>query len=147
MSEIIPVEQYRQMLNGKPKVSTHKYGAKPKEVEGKRFASTKVNVKPMSVNQAWKGRRFKSDEYKAYESHLMSVLPNIELPEPPYTIYLKFGFSSKLSDWDNCVKPTQDILAMRYRFNDREIRKGIVETEMVKKGQEFIEFKIYKYEQ
>lgn len=41
MSEIIPVEQYRQMLNSKPKVSTHKYNAKPKEVEGKRFASTK----------------------------------------------------------------------------------------------------------
>ena len=41
MSETISVEQYRQMLNSKTKVSTHKYGAKPKEVDGIRFASTK----------------------------------------------------------------------------------------------------------
>lgn len=40
-TQTISVEQYRQMISGKPTAKPHKYGAKPKEVEGKRFASTK----------------------------------------------------------------------------------------------------------
>ncbi|WP_283687571.1 hypothetical protein [Dysgonomonas sp. Marseille-Q5470] len=47
-----------------------------------------------------------------------------------------------ISDWDNPVKPTQDILSKKYRFNDKLIRKAIVETEIIKKGKEYIEFEI-----
>ena len=57
-------------------------------------------------------------------------------------LILKFGFSSKLADWDNPVKPFQDILQKRYNFDDRDIFKATVEKEIVKKGNEFIEFKI-----
>lgn len=71
------------------------------------------------------------------------MLPkHIELPEPPYRIYLKFGFSSALSDWDNSIKNFQDLVSEKYGFNDRLIRAGVVETEQVKKGYEYIEFKI-----
>lgn len=98
----------------------------------------------MTVNQAWKGRRFKSDEYKSYIRVLtLKYLPKkIELPEPPYIIYFNFGFSSSLSDWDNPIKPFQDIIAAKYGFNDKLIKKGVVEIFDVKKGEEFIEFKI-----
>jgi len=56
----------------------------------------------------------------------------IKIPEPPYEIHFRFGFGNSLSDWDNPVKPTQDILSKKYGFNDKLIRKAIVETEIVK---------------
>jgi len=73
---------------------------------------------------------------------LLLRLKPIKLPPPPYDIYFKFGFSSKLSDWDNPIKPFQDILQKRYDFNDRDVFKATVEKELVKKGNEFIEFSI-----
>jgi len=102
----------------------------------------RVEIKPMSVNDAWKGRRFRTDEYRQYQRDLLWLLPKIKLPPPPYELHFKFGFSSSASDWDNPIKPTQDILSKKYGFNDKLIRKAIVETEMVPKGKEYIEFEI-----
>ncbi len=104
----------------------------------------RINHKPMTVNQAWQGKRFKTEEYKNYSKILMlKFLPQtIELPEPPYLVYYNFGFSSPLSDWDNPIKPFQDIIAAKYGFNDKLIKKAIIEIFNVKKGEEFIEFKI-----
>lgn len=102
----------------------------------------RIKIKPLSVNEAWKGKRFKTEKYKIYEHTLLWLLPKIIIPSPPYEIYFKFGFSSSLSDWDNPVKPTQDILSKKYGFDDKQIRKAIIETEIVKKGKEYIEFEI-----
>jgi hypothetical protein len=55
---------------------------------------------------------------------------------------LRFGFSNRLSDWDNPVKPVQDILSKKYGFNDKLIRRAVVETEIVRKGAEYVEFEI-----
>lgn len=102
----------------------------------------RVNIKPLSVNRAWKGERCKTDEYRTYQNTLLWLLPKTTIPPPPYELHFKFGFSSTLSDWDNPVKPTQDIISKKYGFNDKLIRKAIVETEIVPKGKEFIEFEI-----
>lgn len=106
----------------------------------------RVNVKPLSVNDAWQGKRYRSKKYDSFELLVKSHLPpKIELPEPPYTIHLKFGFSSAASDWDNPIKPTQDIIAKKYGFNDKLIGKGIVETEQVPKGSEYFEFELLTF--
>lgn len=100
----------------------------------------RINIKPLSVNEAWKGKRYKTDKYRQYQNTLLWLLPKINIPAPPYEIHFKFGFSNSLSDWDNPVKPTQDILSKKYGFNDKLIRKAVVETEIVQKGKEYIEF-------
>lgn len=105
----------------------------------------KLNIKPLSVNAAFRGRRFKSKEYIAYEKQVLLMLKPMQLPNPPYQIYFKFGFSSKASDWDNCVKIAQDCLSKKYLFDDKLIRKGIVETEIVPKGQEYFSFELTTY--
>ena len=74
----------------------------------------RVNIKPLSVNKCWQGRRFKTVEYKNYEKALLMMLPKINIPEPPFTVYYEFGFSSIASDLDNPVKPLQDVLQKRY---------------------------------
>lgn len=105
----------------------------------------RIKIKPLSVNDAWQGRRFKTDAYKNYERDLMYMLPKakIELvPSKSYQIHFKFGFSSAASDWDNCIKTTQDCIAKRYGFNDKLIKRGIVDVVSVKKGKEYFEFNI-----
>jgi len=96
------------------------------------------NIPPLSVNQCWKGRRFKTKQYLAYEQELLLTLPIQQLPEPPYKIYFEFGFSNFNSDWDNPIKPLQDIISKKYGFNDKNIHEGSAKKIKVKKGEEYI---------
>ena len=97
----------------------------------------KINIPPLSVNKCWQGKRYKTNAYKAYEKQLLLTLPEVQLPNPRYIIYFKFGFSSSLSDYDNPIKPLQDILQKRYGFNDKDIWRAIIDKELVKKGKEY----------
>jgi len=101
-----------------------------------------LNIKPLSVNRAWQGKRFKSKDYEAYEKLMLLSLPAGKLPEPPYRVFYEFGLSSKLADWDNPCKPTQDCLQKKYGFNDNEIYEAHVRKRIVKKGQEYIKIRI-----
>jgi Holliday junction resolvase RusA-like endonuclease len=102
----------------------------------------RINIKPLSVNEAWKGVRYKTDKYLSYQNKLLYMLPNIELPQPPYEVSYKFGFSNSASDIDNPVKLLQDILSKKYGFNDKLIKRIIIESDKVKNGDEYIEFNI-----
>lgn len=101
-----------------------------------------VKIKPLSVNQCWQGKRFKTPKYKQYEKALLLMLPKIKLPLPPYKVYYEFGFSNSLSDWDNPIKPFQDVLQKKYNFDDRHIFEATVKKTKVKKGEEYIKFEI-----
>lgn len=102
-----------------------------------------LKIKPLSVNDAWKGRRFKSDSYKGYEASVLLMLPKIIIPKgKPIELRLHVGFSSKGSDLDNICKPFQDILSKKYGFNDNQIYRLLMTKEIVKKGSEFISFEI-----
>lgn len=101
-----------------------------------------INMKPLSVNEAWQGRRFKTDKYEAYEMEMLLRLPPGKLPAPPYRIYYEFGFSNKQADFDNPCKPIGDILQKKYGFNDNEIYEAHIRKTIVKRGKEFIKVKI-----
>lgn len=105
--------------------------------------SVKINIKPLSINEAFQGRRFKTEKYKKYEKELLLLLPkNFKLPPPPYYIIFEFGFSNKASDLDNPIKVMQDILQKKYKFNDKDIYKAEITKKIVKKGGEYILFNI-----
>ena len=101
-----------------------------------------INMKPMSVNRAWQGKRFKSDEYEAYEMEMLLRLPPGKLPNPPYSVSYEFGFSNPLADFDNPCKPLGDILQKKYGFNDKEIYEAHIRKVLVKKGCEYVRVKI-----
>ena len=103
-----------------------------------------IKIKPLSVNNCWKGRRFKTDAYKDYETAIFYLLPNIEIPNGNLSLYIEVGLSSKGSDVDNIAKPFIDILQKKYGFNDNKIYKLILEKIDVKKGEEYIDFKLNK---
>ena len=62
------------------------------------------------------------------------------MPKPPYFIVFEFGFSSSLADWDNPIKPLQDIIQKKYNFNDRDINIAQVNKKITKKNQEYFKF-------
>lgn len=102
----------------------------------------KIYIKPLSVNQCWQGKRFKTPKYKVYEKELLLKLPNISVSKYKLSITLLFGFSSRLSDIDNGIKPLLDIMQKKYNFDDRMIYELNVKKEIVKKGNEFINIKL-----
>lgn len=102
----------------------------------------KVNCKPLSVNEAWKGKRYKTDKYKAYEKEVYFNLPPMKLPDDKLSITLEFGLSNASADWDNPIKPFIDILQFKYGFNDSKIYEATVTKKIVKKGEEYTAFEI-----
>lgn len=105
----------------------------------------RVEVKPLSVNAAWKGRRFKTDDYKNYEKEVLLKLKPMKVPEGDLSVDILLGMSSVLSDIDNPVKIIIDILQKKYNFNDRRVMCLFVEKVKVEKGREFFSFNILSY--
>lgn len=103
----------------------------------------KIKIKPLSVNKAWQGRRYKTKDYKDYEIELTCLLPNnLKISEIlKIKLDIIVGYSNKQSDIDNFLKPFIDILQKKYKFNDRNIYELNIKKEIVKKGEEFINFK------
>jgi hypothetical protein len=104
----------------------------------------KINIKPLSVNEAWQGRRFKTPKYKKYENDLLILLPKLNIIQPPYRLNIIVGFSNKASDLDNILKPFLDLLQKKYGINDKHIKILHIEKQIVTKNNEFISFEIVK---
>ncbi len=102
----------------------------------------RIDIKPMSVNRCWQGRRFKTREYLEYERAMLLLLPKFRLPPKPYAITLTFYVSNSASDVDNPVKPCLDILQKKYAFNDKDVFELHVRKSIVKRGREAIEIGI-----
>ena len=103
----------------------------------------KISIKPLSVNQAWQGKRFKTNKYKAFEKELLLLLPPMKIEfKGDLRVELIYGFSNSLSDVDNPTKPVLDVLQKKYGFNDRQIVELNLKKEVVSKGNEFIELSI-----
>lgn len=103
----------------------------------------RIEIKPFSVNDAWKGKRYRTNDYKKFQKDMMYLLPRLEIDfKKPLKIDLLFGFSSNASDIDNPVKPLLDILQKKYSFNDNQIFELNIKKEIVKKNNEFIKLEI-----
>ena len=97
----------------------------------------------MSVNGAYRGRKFATPELAQYKRDLGMLLPMwVKVPDGPLTVSYVFGVSSKASDGDNLIKAFQDCIADQYGFNDKKIYCWHIKKVDVAKGKEFIQFDI-----
>ena len=103
---------------------------------------TEINIKPLSVNECWQGKRYKTYEYQKYEKKVLLLLPKLNLPPKPYSITFIFFVSNISADIDNPVKPFLDILQKKYGFNDKDVSELHVFKIKVNKGKEKIRFAI-----
>lgn len=101
-----------------------------------------IGIKPLSVNVAFKGQRFKTDEYKKFQRDCLLILPCKKEVKTfiPYKLNLVFGVSSILSDVTNCIKIFEDILVKKYGIDDRYCFEANQKKVLVEKGKEFISF-------
>lgn len=87
-----------------------------------------IPIKPISVNEAFQGRRFKTKKCKEFEESFLKVAPRKEmitgLVEIQYEFYVK---NHKQADYDNLVKITQDMLVKcGYIEDDRMVYKAVI---------------------
>lgn len=103
-----------------------------------------LKTKPLSVNAAWKGRRYKTDLYKAYETELLYLLKRKEKiggwVEVKYTFHIN---TFKKSDVGNFEKPLSDILVKAGIIDDDRFIKQIT---LIKEqsDKDYIEIEIKK---
>ena len=104
-----------------------------------------LKIKPLSVNGAFKGKKYKTKDYQLYEKEILFRLPplpkSFTLPEM-IKLSFTFGFRNKSADIDNPVKLFVDILQKKYGFNDAQVYKLQVQKKIVPKGEEYICFTI-----
>ena len=105
----------------------------------------KIKIKALSVNKAFQGRRFKTKEYKNFETELLYRLEPYEIPDGRLELFLEVGISSKLADIDNIQKPFIDILQKKYNFNDKRIYGIIAHKVDVLKSEEYIDWNLLPY--
>ena len=85
-----------------------------------------IKVKPISINEAYTGVRYKTDKYRSFKRSCAFLLPNrVDLPKESFYIVYEFGFSDVLSDYDGGLKNFQDVLQEKYNFDDRMILGAI----------------------
>ena len=79
-----------------------------------------LDIKPLSVNKAWRGRKYKTNDYLDYETDVYFLLPNNQnvhgVVEIWYTFYLQ---NHKATDISNLIKLLEDVL----------VKKGIIDDD------------------
>lgn len=82
-----------------------------------------IEIKPLSINRAWKGRRFRTYEYKKYEEEMLYLLPKKEMVKGKVGVLLAFYIKNpKQCDVDNFIKPVLDIIVKKgYIEDDRYV--------------------------
>lgn len=71
-----------------------------------------LHVKPLSINDATRGRHFPTAAKTEYETRLRYSLPKVAVVGKPYYC-VEYDFHLvrfSTTDWDNCVKVLQDCL-------------------------------------
>lgn len=104
-----------------------------------------LELKPLSVNEAWQGRRYKTIAYKMFEEDALKLLRHKDKIEGEVEVYYTFGLKNYgITDVDNLIKPLQDILVKAGYIEDD--RKVVKVTAMKKRADEdFIGFSITPY--
>lgn len=109
-----------------------------------------LDIKALSINECFQGRRFKTPSYRDYERAVWDILPDLDpsfLEERkfPLDLTIVFGLSNINADYDNGIKAIQDIIQKKYNFDDKWIFRAEIHKFLVNKGDEFIYLKIADY--
>lgn len=87
-----------------------------------------IPLKAFSINDAFKGRHYKTKDCKDYEEDFFKVAPRKEMIKGMVEIEYEFFMKNHASvDYDNLIKVTQDLLVKcGYLEDDRHIYKATI---------------------
>jgi len=102
-----------------------------------------IPLKPLSVNDCWQGRRFKTPAYKQYEQDCMWFIKGRKITGE-VEVRVKLFVSNYRRDIDNPIKPLLDIIVKAGLIDDDSKVKKLV-VEKFKSKDEKTEIIINKY--
>lgn len=104
----------------------------------------RIDLCPLSVNQAYTGKRFNTPKKTKFMEDLRLLLEGCELVDAvaPYEVHYVF-YIDKRQDIDGCIKVAQDVICDFFWINDNQIYKIIAEK-IVSKEHYFL-FDIHSY--
>lgn len=102
----------------------------------------KLDIKPLSINSCWQGRRYKTKEAKVYDRTLQLLLPKSKIEAQFYIVkYIFYLKSILMADLDNFIKIIQDNIVKKGIIkDDRYIVK--IEAQKIKSDRDYIEIEI-----
>ena|SRR3990167_4485065 len=76
-------------------------------------------VKPISVNECWQGRRFKTKKYDAFIEEMLLQMPQHKPLDGLLEVEIIFGLRSLVrGDLDNLLKPVIDCIVKKHWIAD-----------------------------
>lgn len=113
------------------------------------MTAVRLPIKALSTNQLYIGRKIKSAAARQFEESLAVLLAvhakDKDLPDGELAIHYRIGVSRR-SDLDNCLKLLQDGIARHYGIDDRRFCAHTAVRVPVKKGGEFLMFRIEAFD-
>lgn len=101
-------------------------------------------IEPLSVNKAYKGRKYSTKEHKAWKSAFKIKLAEADIGEfEQLYVFCEYGVNNMNADVDNPNKPVIDVLQEFYGFNDRYIVHLHNKKVVAGKGNEYVAFAIF----
>ena len=89
-----------------------------------------TDTKPLSVNEAWQGKRFKTKAYLAYEEEMLLLLPARKKVSGYVEVIYRFGIPRRFDviDVGNFEKLLSDIIVKKgYIDDDSKIVRMVLE--------------------
>lgn len=110
-----------------------------------------IPIQALSYNQAHKGKRYKSPDYRQYQqiihAHLLALKPQLPKIKPKQDYYLHFVFGIPYrQDASNGIKIFEDILSDCLGVNDRDVKALFCRKVVTKKEDCFIKFDVFTEE-
>ena len=110
-----------------------------------KIMNVKIQLKPVSVNEAFQGRRFKTKKCKQYCDDFLLVAPRKNMVKGIIQVQYRFHVKNHaMTDYDNLIKITQDMIVKKgYIEDDRKIYRATIYK--IPSKDNFIEIKILPY--
>ena len=108
------------------------------------FGNIKIPIKPISINECWQGRRFKTKKYDKFIIDMLRVMPKREMLTGSIKLEIRLYLKSLLrGDIDNFIKPIVDCVVKKGWIKD-DIFIVLLEVEKFKSAEEFFEIELKK---
>ena len=109
----------------------------------------RFDFKPLSANKMFYRAKQLTREYREWRE---AIYEDVEdrtkwkfKKDERLDFTVNVGFSSKLADVDNCIKPLLDTFQYMFEFNDKYVYRVEITKEIVKKGDEYFEVYVKTY--
>ena len=108
--------------------------------------NVKLKIKPLSANKMFYRNKNKTVEYRRYQEEMRDYMMGMvwDFGKDPVAFEVTAGFSNRAADLDNIIKPILDTFQNIFDdFNDNRVYKIKLDKDIVKKGNEYVDIKVY----